>query len=197
MNSEDSMIQAGKKFLPGTRRSYLLQCHRREADPKARERLLAFLMRRDGMPIRQIAARLNRPYSTVRVWLLRASQMGIMGRYAERRTGAACRLSAGQLKQLRGELVAGPRECGFESGTWTCRIAAEHVRRRYGVEYRERGMWDLLDRLGFSCRRPGPHNPKSAPAHAREAFKKKQGRLQGTAPPGGMPCLPETSHRTS
>ena len=160
MNGKDSMMQAGSTFLPCTSKTRLQRCHRKEADPKARDRLLAFIMRKDSLPTRRIATRLNRPYSTVRLWLLRAAQMGVLGRYDERRAGKPCRLSSKQLAQLRGELIAGPQQNGFESGVWTCRIAAEHVRRKYGVQRKERGMRDLLVRLGFSCKKPRTKTPQ-------------------------------------
>jgi len=51
---------------------------------------------------------------------------------------------------------------------------AEHVRRRFGVEYRTVSMYDILHRLGFSWRKPRPKHPKSASESAKRAFKKKR-----------------------
>jgi len=72
MKAEESSIPAGKHFLPGTTAESMRAKHRDEEDPKAAERLLAYIMRKKGMSIRQICAALNRPYSTVRDWLVRA-----------------------------------------------------------------------------------------------------------------------------
>jgi len=81
MKAEESSIPAGKHFLPGTTAESMRAKHRDEEDPKAAERLLAYIMRKKGMSIRQICAALNRPYSTVRDWLVRAVQAGVGGRY--------------------------------------------------------------------------------------------------------------------
>ena len=167
MNTKDPMIPAGSGFLQGTRRAYLLKCHKSEKDPKVRDRLMAYVMRRDGVSVHGIARAINRPYATVHDWLVRAVQLGVSGRYDEKRIGSKCRLDADQLTRLRDELVAGPKACGFESGTWTCGIAVEHVRRTYGVEYKERGMWNLLDRLGFLLGRPGEPRTGLKKGHRR------------------------------
>ena len=182
MRIEYSAIPAGDKFLPGTSKAYLCRCHREESDPNVRERLLAFIMRKDGMAIRPICDALNRPFSTVRNWLIRAVQLGVTGRYGEVRRGSECRLDPSQLARLRTELIAGPRACGFESGIWTCRIAVEHVRKRYGIQYRERGMWDLLGRLGFSSRKSRSRHPKAASKRSMDAFKKKPGAVPDITP---------------
>ena len=170
---ETEKLPAGSRFLPGTSRIYLQECHRREANPKAATRLLAYIMRKDGMSIRQICGALNRPYTTVREWPVRAAQRGITGRYSDKIPGMPCRLDNGQLEQLREDLIAGPRSCGFESGVWTALLAAEHVRRMYKKEYSARGMQHLLHRIGFTSRRPRPRHPKSASESERKAFKKK------------------------
>ena len=178
MNTKNPMIPAGSRFLPDTGRTYLLKCHKSEKDPKIRDRLMAYVLRKDGTSIHGIARSINRPYTTVRDWLVRAVQLGVTGRYDVMQEGRPCRLTTEQLAQLRGELIAGPRACGFESGMWTCRIVVEHVRRRYGTQYKDRGMWDLLDRLGFlSSRKPRPRHPKSASKKAMGTFKKKQGAV--------------------
>jgi len=87
-----------------------------EEDPKAVERLLVYIMRREGKSIRQICAALNRPYSTVRDWLIRAVQAGVGGRYDIAIPGTEGRLNREQLGQLKEDLVAGPQSCGVEYG---------------------------------------------------------------------------------
>ena len=173
MEKESSIMPAGSMFLPGTSKTCLQQIQRKETDPKAARRLLVFLRRKEGMSIRQICAVMNMPYTTVRNWLVRAVQLGLSGRYDEARPGAQCKLNDRQLAQLRQELISGPRSCGFESGVWTAPLAMVHVRRRYGVQYAEGGMYDLLRRIGFSSRKPRPRHPKSASKSQIKAFKKK------------------------
>jgi len=173
MKAEESSIPAGRDFLPGNTAGSMRAKHRDEEDPKAAERLLAYIMRKDGKSIRQICAALNRPYPAVRDWLVRAVQAGVGGRYDIAIPGTEGRLDPEQLGRLKEDLVAGPQSCGFESGTWTARLVAEHVRRRFGVQYRTVSMYDILHRLGFSWRKPRPRHPKSASESGKRAFKKK------------------------
>jgi len=73
MKAEESSIPAGRHFLPGNTAESMRRKQLVEADPKAAERLLAYIMRKKGMSIRRICAALNRPYSTVRDWLISPS----------------------------------------------------------------------------------------------------------------------------
>ena len=170
---KESIIPTGNSFLPGTSKTYLQQIRTKETDNKAAARLLAYSKRKDGMSIRQIGSALEMPYSTIRDWLVRAVQLGLTGRYDESRPGAQCKLNEEQLGQLREELIAGPRSCGFESGVWTAPLVVQHVSRTYGVEYAVTSMRQLMHRVGFSCRKPRPRHPKSASKPQIKAFKKK------------------------
>ena len=88
MKASDSQIPADKRFLAGISSERLRAIHKEEKDPKAADRLLAYAMRKEGMSIRQICGALNRSYSTVRDWLMRAMQMGPDGRYDILNAGA-------------------------------------------------------------------------------------------------------------
>ena len=171
------LIPKGMGFLPGTSKSYLLKCHKIETDPKIRDKLMAYALRKDGMSIRNIGKTLNRPYTTINDWLLRAVQLGILGRYEVMQEGRPCRLNPKQLAQLYADIKAGPNECGFESKVWTCRIIVIHVKKKFGVQYTERGMYNLLDRLNFSCKKPRQKHPKSASRQAINKFKRESNAL--------------------
>ena len=158
---KDTTISTGSDFLPKTGAGYLRRIQKTEVDPKARTRLLAYIMRKEGASIRQIGRVLNRPYSTVRGWLMRAMQMDILGRYDEMRPGATPKLDTLQIRQLRADLVAGPDRCGFESGLWTAQLLAEHIRRRFGVQYATVSVYDILRRIGFTQQTPRPRHPRS------------------------------------
>lgn len=175
MDMKHSSIPAGRKFLPGVSAVRLREMYREEKDPKARERLQAYIMRKEGkgLSIRKICTALNKPYSTIRNWLVRAMDSGIVGRYDIVNKGAPCKLSDKQMKQLRADLEAGPRECGFESGVWTAPLVIAHARKRFGVQYSNQGMYNLLHRMGFTCRKPRPRNPGAASSQKVAAFKKK------------------------
>ena len=171
--AKESIIPAGSSFLSGTSKTYLQQCRQKETDSKAAGRLLVYIKRKEGMSIRQICRSLEMPYSTIRDWLVRAVHLGLSGRYDEVRPGVRCKLDENQLVQLRAELIAGPRSCGFESGVWTAPLVVQHVGRTYGVEYAVTSMRQLMHRMGFSCRKPRPRHPESASKSQIKAFKKK------------------------
>ena len=59
------------------------------------------------------------------------------------------------------ELFSGPRGCGFESGTWTALLLAGHIERKFGVSYATVSIYDILHRMGFSCRKPRSRHPKA------------------------------------
>ena len=54
MKACECSIPAGMHFLSGTSIKYLRKTHRKENDPKAVERRLSYMMRKEDMSIRQI-----------------------------------------------------------------------------------------------------------------------------------------------
>ena len=68
---------------------------------------------------------------------------------------------------------AGRSRCGLESGVWTAPLVVEHVRRRYGTQYALTSMYDLLHRIGFSCRRPKASAPKIGLRTGEKGVQKK------------------------
>ena len=123
--------------------------------------------------MRYIGNILNKPYSTIRDWLVRAMQLGVEGRYDILNDGAPCKLNPEQIEQLRADLIAGPRSCGFESEVWIAPLVIAHVSKKFGVQYSQQGTYDLLHRMGFSCKKPRPRHPNAASRQKMTAFKKK------------------------
>ena len=176
----------GKKELPtGTAFLYgiaskdeLFRMHKSEKDAKAAIRLLAYHMRKCGASIYDIAEKLSRPYGTVRYWLVRAHKHGLEGRF-DIKHGAPCRLDKKQLERLlRADLIKGPDNCGFKATTWTGQLVIAHVKKKFGITYAETSMYDLLHRIGFSCRKPGPKTPKIS---LRTREKRVQKKARGCA----------------
>lgn len=112
----------------------------------------------------------------------RAAEHGPGGICDQKRDGPECRLNPGQLGRLRVDLIAGPQKCGFDHGIWAARSAVAHIRKRFGVQCAERGMYDLLNRIGFSSKRPRPRHPGAASEHDKNALKKKLTARPSTAP---------------
>ena len=173
MRAKDSVIPADTRFLAGISAARLRKMHKTEKDPKAASRLLAFAMRKEGKSIRDIGKFFGKSYSTIRDWLLRAVQVGAVGRYDLVREGAPRKLDSRQMEQLYADLIAGSNSCGFESGVWTAPLIAMHVKNRFGTDYAPSSIYGILHNLGFSCRKPRPKHPKSATKSSKNAYKKK------------------------
>jgi len=92
---------------------------------------------------------LNRLDSTIRSWLM-AMQLaqghaaGHRGRYDIVNPGTPSRPDSEQLRQLKENLVDEPQSCVLEPGTRTARLVAEHVRRRFGIQYKTVSMYGTI-----------------------------------------------------
>ncbi|MFE7122466.1 winged helix-turn-helix domain-containing protein [Streptomyces sp. NPDC057654] len=108
-----------------------------------------------GVSDAEIARRLRVTRMSVNRWH-RALTAGGRGALASKGAGGArCKLTAGQLRRLEGELEAGPAAHGWdEDQCWTLARIAEVVRRRFGVEYTLAGVDLLLHRIGWSVQVP-------------------------------------------
>jgi len=62
------------------------------------------------------------------------------------------------------------------------------------VEYRTVSMYDILHRLGFSCRKPRPKHPESASEPGKRAFKKKARRIMRDNPGHTVTAVDAASH---
>ena len=165
-------VPKGDQFLPDVGIGELRTLHKKETNAKARDRLLAYMARKDGGSVQAIGRSLNRATTTVYDWLARA-EGGLDRLYDIKRPGPARRLTAEQLAELKGDLIAGPQAQGLGPGLWTGEMAAGHVLSKYGVRYVPRTMQELLHDMGLGRARPGPGHPRAAPGEGKKAFKKK------------------------
>ena len=165
-------LTRGESFLPNVGIDKLKELRKKETDAKARDRLLAYIYRKEGRSIREIGRILDQVYSTIRDWLVCADQAGLERLYDIPPPGLPRRLSSKQLADLRADLIAGLQKHGFESEMWTGKMVVEHVRRKYNIEYVPRTMQRLMHYVGFSYIKPRPKHPKSASNKEKKAFKK-------------------------
>jgi transposase len=163
----------GDAFLPGLGVARLERLYRREKDSRAKLRLLAAMLRKKGKTMGQIADDLHTPVGTIHSWLKRLMDLGLKSLHDEHRSGRPLKLSAEELKEMRHDLIRGPKANGFDAPFWTTKIVQEHVKRKYGKEYRARGMRNMLHRAGFSSKMPRPANAKRAGKEEVVSFKKR------------------------
>jgi transposase len=171
-------------FLPDLSVSRLERLYRSEKDPRAKLRLLAAILRKEGKTMGRIAEELHVPVGTVHAWLRRLIEGGLKRLHDAHRSGRPSMLSTEQLKELRRDLLRGPKTNGFDAPFWTTRMVQEHVKRRYGREYRARGMRDILHRVGFSSKMPRPANAKRASKEEIASFKKRPTNLSASTQAG-------------
>jgi transposase len=113
-----------------------------------RRRALAMLGA--GAGVCEVADRLGVSRVSVGKW----KKAGSAGVAARPKPPPPRKLSAAQLEELRGLLLAGPLACGFETGLWTCPRVAALIAERFGVSYHVDHLSRLLRGLGFTPQRP-------------------------------------------
>ena len=138
-----------KAFLPNVSITRLRGMERKEKDPKAKNRLLVCIHRKQGKTIMEIADALNIPRSTVTDWIRNIGKGGLGKRYDVKNKGAACKLTKRQLGALERDLKAGPAAAGLGEGAWTIPLVRTHIKKKFRVEYHVGSVWALVRRLGF------------------------------------------------
>ena len=158
------------------------------SDAKQVRRLLALAMVLDGHP-RSLAAQAGgMDRQTLRDWVHRYNAHGVEGLRDVRNKGRAPVLSAEQMQELEGLILAGPdlRQDGVVR--WRCVDLQSQIKTRFEVELHERTVGKLLRRLGMTRLQPRPFHPKSDMA-AQEAYKKTSPAWSRT------PCRPRRPAR--
>ena len=127
---------------------------KRDFDALERRRMEALRLFRKGIPQAQIARELKVARQTVSRWVRQYREGGKAALRKADRAGRLPKLDAGQLRQLKAMLVAGPESFGYPTPLWTCPRVAEVIEAEFGIRYHPGHVWKLLRALGFSCQRP-------------------------------------------
>ena len=145
----------------------------READDADQaRRLLAIAAVYDGMS-RADAARIGgMDRQTLRDWAHRFNEEGAAGLINRTAPGNPRRLTPEQEAELDGLVEAGPAAAGLgHLARWRCADLQALIAERWGMDYHERTIGKLLDRLDFSHITTRPQHYRQDKA-ALEAFKK-------------------------
>jgi len=108
---------------------------------------------------------------TLRDWVHRYNEHGIEGLRDIRNKGRAPALSAEQMQELKGLVLAGPDLAKDGVVRWRCVDLRAQIKVRFAVELHESTVGKLLHKLGMTRLQPRPFHPKADPA-AQEAYKK-------------------------
>jgi transposase len=149
--------------LTDAQRAELVGRYKAEKNSRFRERIQCVLLKADGHTHQEIARILLTCEPTVIAWL---------DRYEDGGLEALCRLETGgsdgfltqeQIEKLTDELDKHVFQCAKQVCAW--------VEEQYAITYSERGMRDLLKRLGYT-RQKAHLVPAQADIEAQAAFLK-------------------------
>jgi transposase len=168
-------VPKGEDFLPKYSKEKLHELYRKEENSKAQIRLLAAILRKEGMTLEEISKKVKYPLTTVGDWLRRMHLNGISRRYSIKQPGRPKRLTHEQEIELDLFLSQSPQKAGLPFVLWTTKLVRAFIEQHYGVVYKIRQVRNLLICLGFSCQKPRPAHRK-ANKKFQEAFKKTSGK---------------------
>ena len=144
---------------------------RRCEDCNQSRRLLSLAAVYDGMNRTQAARIGGMDRQTLRHWVLRFNEDGPKGLYDRWSPGPARRLSDDQLRELATIVETGPDPETDGVVRWRRVDLQAVIKERFGVEYGERWVSQILHDLGFSLMSARPQHPKQD-AKVIAAFKK-------------------------
>ena len=134
------------------------------SEPKAlqRDRYRAVLLALEGAQAPAIAKTLSRSRRSVQDWVYGYRDGGIEQLKPKPRPGRPTKLPREREAELRARLDGGARP-----SDGVCTLRGKDVlailQREFGVSYSLDGVYDLLERLGYSCLSPRPLHEKSDP----------------------------------
>jgi transposase len=155
---------------------------KQERDARVARRLLALANALDGMSRAQAARLAGMDRQTLRDWVIRYNDAGVMGLADDWGEGRPCRLDEGQQAALKAIVLKGPDREKDGIAAWRVRDLCRIVAERFGVHYAESGLTRLLHALDLSWQTPRPRHPQADVA-AQEAFKKNSGGCRIGLPP--------------
>lgn len=116
-------------------------------------RLQAVPYFKKSWPLRRIGKKLGVSFIAVHQWKTTWKQKGAAGLQAGH-YGRVSRLSPQREKEVSRRILAGAEAQGFSGDFWTLSRLTRAVKKWTGVIYKERSVWHVLHRLGFSCQKP-------------------------------------------
>lgn len=133
-----------------------------EKDALQRDRLRAVRLALDGLEEPVIRTMLGRSRDFVQTWAYAYRDGGLDAVRPKPRKGRPTKLPRDQEEAFRQRMLAGPTEA---DGVCTLRgkDAVRILDAEFGVHYSLDGVYDLLERLGFSCLTPRPLHRKNDP----------------------------------
>ena len=117
-------------------------------------RRTAVALRKEGLSVREVAARMGCAPSSVTRWSQAVEKRGERGLDSKPQAGGTSRMKAEQKRQLRRLLIAGPRARGWHNDLWTLSRVARLIEEEFGIRYHISHVHRLLHGMGFSAQKP-------------------------------------------
>jgi len=152
----------------------LKTAERNETNKAKLRRLLTVRLKKENYTISQIMQITNSSEKTVYNCLNRYKTNGIAGLSTKPSTGKPNKLTEEQEHELYETIKTKlPNQVGFEPFVnWTASLAVQWVKGKYGINFSERGMRNLFERIGLSYTRP-TYTLKKADPEKQEQFKQE------------------------
>ena len=165
-------IKKGEGFLPYVSKSDLKKLYKKEKDSKAKLRLLASILRKEGKSLSEISFSIQKPIMTISDWLNKIEASGLNRIYNIKQTGKPSKLSKDQLKKLEEILEESPEKQGIPFKMWTTQLVQYVIKKVFDVLYKMRNIRKIVRKLNFSLKVPRQENMKKNKKSVDE-FKKK------------------------
>lgn len=142
--------------------------------------------KRAGESVAVIAADLGVGANAVYQWDKMARVKGIEALKLKPRSGRKVKLEKEHWGRLRERVLAGPRECGFDTELWTLPLIAELIQIEFGVAYHPDHLSRFMRALGFSRQKPAvrarERDEAAVQAFVREEFPRIEKKRGGGVP---------------
>lgn len=143
------------------------------------ERIQGLLLVSEGVGERRAAQIVGVGHRTLQDWISRYRRGGLGALVKGPYPGRKPKLTHEQLVELDRIIEQGPESAGLDTGVWTAPLAAELVRKLFGVRYHPDHMRRILRRLRFSVQLPTRELSRADPEeqtlwldHELQAIKK-------------------------
>ena len=143
----------------------------RAKDADVARRMLTLALVLNGRTRTEAAETCGMDRRTLRDWVHRFNEQGLVGLSDRKPPGPTPRLTAEQQAEVAALVRSGPDLAEHGVVRWRRADLSQVIATRYGVKLTERSVGTLLTRLGLRHISVRPHNPAQDPA-AIEAHKK-------------------------
>ena len=148
---------------------------RLERSSNVGERAYYVLLADSGKSAPEIAKHLKRNIITIRLWLNRYIEAGVLGLMNQAPPGRPAQKTPAIEKHLKEMLTKIPQDYGYQGSGWQINIFRDWLERQ-GIQACENTIAKVLDKLDYVYKRFSKTMPSNAPSPAEKKEKIKQNK---------------------